>query len=148
MISAVSAADATGEDSSAVEEDTISSVEEISVSNEESVSDENSENEVLSTDNTDSLSESEILKNTSLTTNSSSVIRGYDISAILTDSDNVSLSNKVVTYTLSGKTYNKTTDSNGKITIPINLAAGTYTLKLAFAGDDNSQKLQQDPHLS
>ena len=137
MISAVSAADATGEDSSAVEEDTISSVEEISVSNEESVSDENSENEVLSTDNTDSLSESEILKNTSLTTNSSSVIRGYDISAILTDSDNVSLSNKVVTYTLSGKTYNKTTDSNGKITIPINLAAGTYTLKLAFAGDDN-----------
>ena len=137
MISAVSAADATGEDSSAVEEDTISSVEEISVSNEESVSDENSENEVLSTDNTDSLSESEILKNTSLKTNSSSVIRGYDISAILTDSDNVSLSNKVVTYTLSGKTYNKTTDSNGKITIPINLAAGTYTLKLAFAGDDN-----------
>ena len=137
MISAVSAADATGEDSSAVEEDTTSSVEEISVSNEESVSDENSENEVLSTDNTDSLSESEILKNTSLTTNSSSVIRGYDISAILTDSDNVSLSNKVVTYTLSGKTYNKTTDSNGKITIPINLAAGTYTLKLAFAGDDN-----------
>lgn len=137
MISAVSVADATGEDSSAVEEDTISSVEEISVSNEESVSDENSENEVLSTDNTDSLSESEILKNTSLTTNSSSVIRGYDISAILTDSDNVSLSNKVVTYILSGKTYNKTTDSNGKITIPINLAAGTYTLKLAFAGDDN-----------
>ena len=137
MISAVSAADATGEDSSAVEEDTISSVEEISVSNEESVSDENSENEVLSTDDTDSLSESEILKNTSVTTNSSSVIRGYDISAILTDSDNVSLSNKVVTYTLSGKTYNKTTDSNGKISIPINLAAGTYTLKLAFAGDDN-----------
>ena len=137
MISAVSAADATGEDSSAVEVDTISSVEEISVSNEESVSDENSENEVLSTDNTDSLSESETLKNTSLTTNSSSVIRGYDISATLTDSDNVSLSNKVVTYTLSGKTYNKTTDSNGKITIPINLAAGTYTLKLAFAGDDN-----------
>ena len=137
MISAVSAADATGEDSSAVEEDTTSSVEEISVSNEESVSDENSENEVLSTDNTDSLSESETLKNTSLTTNSSSVIRGYDISATLTDSDNVSLSNKVVTYTLSGKTYNKTTDSNGKITIPINLAAGTYTLKLAFAGDDN-----------
>lgn len=137
MISAVSAADATGEDSSAVEEDTTSSVEEISVSNEESVSDENSENEVLSTDNIDSLSESETLKNTSLTTNSSSVIRGYDISATLTDSDNVSLSNKVVTYTLSGKTYNKTTDSNGKITIPINLAAGTYTLKLAFAGDDN-----------
>ena len=137
MISAVSAADATGEDSSAVEEDTTSSVEEISVSNEESVSDENSENEVLSTDNTDSLSESETLKNTSLTTNSSSVIRGYDISATLTDSDNVSLSNKVVTYTLSGKTYNKTTDSNGKITIQINLAAGTYTLKLAFAGDDN-----------
>ena len=137
MISAGSAADATGEDSSAVEEDTTSSVEEISVSNEESVSDENSENEVLSTDNTDSLSESETLKNTSLTTNSSSVIRGYDISATLTDSDNVSLSNKVVTYTLSGKTYNKTTDSNGKITIPINLAAGTYTLKLAFAGDDN-----------
>ena len=137
MISAVSAADATGEDSSAVEEDTTSSVEEISVSNEESVSDENSENEVLSTDNTDSLSESETLKNTSLTTNSSSVIRGYDISATLTDLDNVSLSNKVVTYTLSGKTYNKTTDSNGKITIPINLAAGTYTLKLAFAGDDN-----------
>lgn len=137
MISAVSAADATGEDSSAVEEDTTSSVEEISVSNEESVSDENSENEVLSTDNTDSLSESETLKNTSLTTNSSSVIRGYDISATLTDSDNVSLSNKVVTYTLSGKTYNKTTGSNGKITIPINLAAGTYTLKLAFAGDDN-----------
>ena len=137
MISAVSAADATGEDSSAVEEDTTSSVEEISVSNEESVSDENSENEVLSTDNTDSLSESETLKNTSLTTNSSSVIRGYDISATLTDSDNVSLSNKVITYTLSGKTYNKTTDSNGKITIPINLAAGTYTLKLAFAGDDN-----------
>ncbi len=137
MISAVSAADATGEDSSAVEEDTTSSVEEISVSNEESVSDENSENEVLSTDNADSLSESETLKNTSLTTNSSSVIRGYDISATLTDSDNVSLSNKVVTYTLSGKTYNKTTDSNGKITIPINLAAGTYTLKLAFAGDDN-----------
>lgn len=137
MISAVSAADATGDDSSAVDEDTISSAEEVSISNEESVSDENSENEVLSTENTYSIAETNALKNTSITVNSSSVIRGYDLSATLADSDNAPVSNKVVSYVLSGKTYNSTTDSKGKISIPISLAAGTYSLKLSFAGDSD-----------
>ena len=135
MISAVSAADATNDDSSAVDEDTLSSVEEVSVLNKESVSDENSENEVLSTEDTDSLVEPDTVKNTTITVDSNSVIRGYDYVVTLTDSDNVALANKVISYTLSGKTYNKTTDSKGQISIPINLTAGTYALKFDFAGD-------------
>ena len=50
-------------------------------------------------------------------------------------SGSVPLSNKEVTLTLNNQVYTKTTDSNGIVSLPISLAAGTYTITYAFKGD-------------
>ena len=164
MISAVSAADASGTDSqsaiSSVESDSIteSSVESdsLSVSSDvsEDVSSDASSQEVLTADNsstiiessgandstskeTVSASQSSEKQSSSISGSGSSVIRGYSYTSALVDSNNKALSGKNITFTISGKTYTITTDSNGKAALPISLAAGTYSLKMAFAGDDD-----------
>ena len=165
MISAVSAADASGTDSqsaiSSVESDSIaeSSVDEsdsLSVSSDvsEDVSSDASSQEVLTADNsstiiessgaddstskeTVSASQSSEKQSSSISGSGSSVIRGYSYTSALVDSNNKALSGKNITFTISGKTYTITTDSNGKAALPISLAAGTYSLKMAFAGDDD-----------
>ena len=43
-------------------------------------------------------------------------------------SGKVALAKRTVTLTLDGKTYTKTTDSNGVVSLPINLAIGKYTI--------------------
>ena len=164
MISAVSAADASGTDSqsaiSSVESDSIaeSSVDEsdsLSVSSDvsEDVSSDASSQEVLTADNSSTIIESSAADDTSeeivsasqsgekqsssISVSGSSVIRGYSYTSALVDSNNKALSGKNITFTISGKTYTITTDSNGKAALPISLAAGTYSLKMAFAGDDD-----------
>lgn len=72
----------------------------------------------------------------SISVSSNSVVRGNSIAITLLDSNNAAASGKLVQFTLSGKTYNATTDSNGKASLPVSLAAGTYPLKIYFAGDD------------
>ena len=47
------------------------------------------------------------------------------------------LANKKVILELNGRTFKKTTDNNGKVTLKYNIAkVGTYNLKFSFGGDD------------
>ena len=55
----------------------------------------------------------------------------------LNDANGNSLANKTVTVTINGKTYTKTTDANGKVSLALtNLAPKTYPATINFAGDD------------
>ncbi|MCQ2738163.1 MAG: Ig-like domain-containing protein, partial [archaeon] len=60
---------------------------------------------------------------------SSSVV-GY-----LKTSSGKAISGKLVKITINGKTYNKTTDSNGKVSLKISLKPNVYSTKFSFAGD-------------
>lgn len=51
----------------------------------------------------------------------------------------VKLPNKKVTFTINGKKYVRTTDSNGKATLDINLNKGTYEVKYQFNGVTNAK---------
>ena len=55
-------------------------------------------------------------------------------------SNGKALASKQVKVTVNGVTYKKTTDSNGKVTLNLNLKKGTYTAKFSFAGDNNTEK--------
>ncbi|WP_405290310.1 right-handed parallel beta-helix repeat-containing protein [Methanobrevibacter sp.] len=58
--------------------------------------------------------------------------------ATLNDTNGNKLANKTVTLSINGKTYNSTTDDNGKATFALtNLAPKSYTATVAFAGGDN-----------
>lgn len=52
----------------------------------------------------------------------------------------IALSNRVVTFTVNGKTYNKKTDEDGKASLTVKLPAGTKTLKYSYAGEENIKK--------
>ncbi len=80
--------------------------------------------------------EADVRNSSSISVSSDSVVRGNSYAITLLDSNNAAASGKLVQFTLSGKTYNATTDSNGKASLPVSLAAGTYQLKIYFAGDD------------
>ena len=57
----------------------------------------------------------------------------------LTDSEGNPLVNKTVYIGFNGRSYNKTTDENGKAQLQVNLVkAGTYTFALCFLGDDEN----------
>ncbi|MGN0094385.1 MAG: Ig-like domain-containing protein, partial [Methanobrevibacter sp.] len=63
--------------------------------------------------------------------------KGNYFNFTLKDSNGNVLANKTVYINIAGKTYNRTTDSNGFARIQINLArASTYNLTLYFLGDD------------
>ena len=56
----------------------------------------------------------------------------------LTDANGNALANKTVTITINGKTYTRTTDDKGQVSLALsNLAPKTYTATIKFAGDDN-----------
>ena len=50
-------------------------------------------------------------------------------------SGSVPLVKKTITLTVNGKSYDKTTDSNGIVSIPIDLQTGKYTVTYKFNGD-------------
>ena len=52
------------------------------------------------------------------------------------DADGNFLANKSLEFKLGEDIFNRTTDSNGRITVPINLNPGDYTLTADFKGDD------------
>ena len=72
---------------------------------------------------------------TKLINSGSSVGKGTKYYVTLKDSSNNVLSGKTVTITYRGKTYKKTTNSKGVVSLKINSAIGrTYALKYKFAG--------------
>ena len=54
----------------------------------------------------------------------------------LKDDSNSPIQNKSLSIFLNGKTYNKTTDANGSVKLPLNLKPGSYNALINFAGDD------------
>ena len=127
-------------------------------SNDIGSSNENSQNEVLSTDYNveDSDLEYDLNKNskdvlgssaqassklqakaktkTSLVAGSSSVYRGNSFSVALKNSAGKGLANQKVNIKISGKTYAKTTNSNGLVYLNINLKDGNYPVVCTFDG--------------
>lgn len=55
----------------------------------------------------------------------------------LKDSNGTPIENRTLSIHLNGKTYNKTTDSNGKVTLNINLKPSTYKASVKFPGDND-----------
>ncbi len=70
----------------------------------------------------------------------------------LVDANGKPLANKKVQIGFNGNVYNRTTDSNGKAKLQINLKnAGTYTFAIAFLGDDEyngSFEVSKSRHLN
>ena len=58
---------------------------------------------------------------------------------LLTDSKGNVLSNKLVTFTINGKQYNRTTNFDGQATLKVNQKVGTYKVTVKFAGNDAYQ---------
>lgn len=52
------------------------------------------------------------------------------------DQNGTPIENKTLNIFLNGKTYNKTTDSNGKVTLPVDLKPNEYNASVKFLGDD------------
>lgn len=51
--------------------------------------------------------------------------------------DKVKLSGKKIRFVVAGKTYYRTTDKNGKASLPIKLKAGKYAIRYYFDGEKN-----------
>lgn len=54
----------------------------------------------------------------------------------LKDGNGSSIQNKSLSIFLNGKTYNKTTDTDGSVKLALNLKPGSYNALINFAGDD------------
>ena len=86
----------------------------------------------------------EIFENTSFKNNAqiqTSDVNSYyneknEFVSYLKDMNGNPIKNKPVTISLNGKSYNKTTDSNGKVSLDINLKPNTYKVSVKFLGDD------------
>ncbi len=131
-----------------------------------SSSNDNSENEVLSTDyNVEDSNSEDDLNNqkpknvlgasdlqssalqatpkaktkTSLVSSGSSVYRGNSFSVTLKNSGGKAIANQKVSFKIVGKTYTKTTNSNGVASLPINLLNGKYPIVCSFGGTSDYQ---------
>lgn len=59
-----------------------------------------------------------------------------ELTCYLKDSNGNAIENRNVSILLDGKTYHKTTDSNGEVTLAINLKPDSYNAVINFVGDD------------
>ncbi|SFL72922.1 Transglutaminase-like superfamily protein [Methanobrevibacter olleyae] len=73
-------------------------------------------------------------KATSIKTSSNSINKGDAYSVTLVDNKGKGLANQKITFTISGKSYGKTTNSNGVASININLNEGKYSVVSSFGG--------------
>ena len=61
---------------------------------------------------------------------------GSKFSVTLTDSHLVPMENKIITFNLYGKLYDRTTDENGVASLNINLNPGTYEISYSYSNVD------------
>lgn len=57
------------------------------------------------------------------------------LNATLVDGSGNPIANKLIYFNLLNVTYNRTTDSNGKVSLPIHLNPGSYKFLISFLGD-------------
>lgn len=86
-------------------------------------------------------------KNTLTVANSTNILTGQDLKMIykdgskfnvtLTDLDGNPLPNETITLNLNGKSYNRTTNSDGAVSLAINLYPGTYTITYTYSDVDS-----------
>lgn len=99
-----------------------------------------SDGKLISTDNVN-----EVFDNSSFKTSSQIQVNEIDsyykekneLVGYLKDVDGVPIKNKQLIISLNGKSYNKTTDLNGKISLDVNLKPGTYGVEVKFLGNDD-----------
>ena len=78
-----------------------------------------------------------ILKlNSIITPVNKTVISGNYFTAILTGQNGEKLTGQNIIFKLNGKSYNDDTNKNGKASLKINLAVGTYSFTVTFKGND------------
>ena len=77
-----------------------------------------------------------VVKKTTLKNNNLFVLKKKNFSIILKDVKGHVLKNKVVYFTINGKTYKRTTNSKGKAYLKISLKRGVYTIKSVFKADE------------
>ena len=61
---------------------------------------------------------------------------GTKLHITLKDNNGYNLANTNITVTINGVSYNRTTNENGSVDMSINLAAGEYTAKISYAGNE------------
>lgn len=78
--------------------------------------------------------------------NSTTILTGKDLkmfygdgskfNVTLTDKDFIPMVNETVTFNVNGRSYNRTTDSNGVASLDINLIPGTYKISYSYSHED------------
>ena len=85
-----------------------------------------------------------ILKlNSIITPVNKTVISGNYFTAILTGQNGEKLTGQNIIFKVNGKSYNDDTNKNGKATLKINLAVGTYSFTVTFKGNDYYNSVSQ-----
>jgi len=78
-----------------------------------------------------------ILKiNTNLTVINTTLIKGDYFYAYLKNQDNEVIADALIKFTVNGKTYKDTTNSDGRAGFKISLKPSTYSVKIIYAGDE------------
>lgn len=97
---------------------------------------------LLKESNSDSNNNASISNNLVLTTyDLNASYKSKNFTAKLADSNGNPISGAQVAFTVSSKTYNKTTDEGGTAYLMINLSPGTYNITSSFVSDENNLSL-------
>lgn len=78
-----------------------------------------------------------------VTTNSNFVKKGSNYNIYLADENGKKVANKQLKVIVDGKTYEKTTDQNGKISIKVDSSASKTSLEVSYTGDDQYRAFSQ-----
>lgn len=96
------------------------------------------DNQLDSSNSTD-----ETIEDLHITTNSNFVKKGSNYNIYLVDGNDEKVANKKLKVILDGKTYEKTTDSNGKISIKVDSSASKTSLEVSYTGDEQYKAFSQ-----
>ena len=73
---------------------------------------------------------------------------GTRLVAKLTDSNNNSIANATIYFTINSITYNRTTDANGTASIALNLESNTYSASITYNGSDVYSKISKNVNIT